>query len=271
MASNLRHYPGIILTHSISKRGFQSTLFDLCEKDSPRKGYFKGTLIPALDMDAYETDRPGKNEKTADAVIGICNRSNQKYYGHRLLIVELRTNYESTRTLKFSKVLGKEKHTRDLLRDSGDGCRVDGMYCLIFKPTVEEEGKYWVNAKQKEHSGIEQWSAFSPDSFCNFINYAIVEPFEPLAETEAVLARFAEAVKSKDINKIDSALKVVSAHLDNCTNRYLLGDCEYLAEEVKKQAEPLSKEVPTDEDEALELEVLLEDITTTIKRYLPKS
>ena len=155
-----------------------------------------------------------------------------------------------------------------MLRDTGDGCQVDGAYCLVFKPDVEEEGKRWVRNKQSEHSGIDLWVAFAPDSFCNFINYFTVDPFEPSDATKKILLRFQKAIESNEIDKIDSELKVVRTYLDTCSLRYLLGECEYLAEEIKKAIEPLNRISVEDEMEALELEMLLEDIDTTIKRYL---
>lgn len=265
--STLRHYPDIILNHSLAKKGFASNLCVLSERDCPRKGYFASVEIPALDMDSYECSRPGNNDKTCDAVIGVCDRRNNHIYRERLMLAELRMNYDNIDNLSKTELAGKEKHTRDLLRDLGDGCTVDKHFCLIFKPVRESEARSKVSRLKNENSGIDHWEAFSPDSFCNFIGYGVRDPYEPDRHTSDIINRLAEAAMSSDIKKIETEWDRARQHITLCNQRYELEACRYMAENIKNALDNFKSDNLKD-DELLELEILQEDIIAAIRRHL---
>lgn len=266
--STLRHYPDIISNHSLARKGFASDLCILSERDCPRKGYFASTEIPALDMDAYERSRPGDNDKTCDAVIGVCDRRNNRISRTRLMLAELRMNYDNIDNLSKTELIGKEKHTRDLLRDAGDCCAVDMHFCLVFKPARESEARSRVSRFKTENSGIDHWEAFSPDSFCNFIGYGVKDPYEPDQHTSDIVKRLAEAAISSDIIKIETEWDRARQHLTSCSQRYELEACRYMAENIKNTLDNIKSDNLKD-DELLELEILQEDIIAAIRRHLP--
>lgn len=266
--STLRHYPDIILNHSLAKKGFASNLCVLSERDCPRKGYFASVEIPALDMDSYECSRPGNNDKTCDAVIGVCDRRNNHIYRERLMLAELRMNYDNISNLSTTELIGKEKHTRDLLIDAGDCCVIDMHFCLVFKPVRESEARSRVSRLKTENSGIDHWEAFSPDSFCNFIGYGVKDPYEPDQQTSDIVKRLADAAVSSDIGKIETEWNRARQHLTSCSQRYELEACRYMAENIKNALDNFKSDNFKD-DELLELEILQEDIITAIRRHLP--
>lgn len=266
--SRLRHYPDIILNHSLAKRGFASDLCTLSERDCPRKGYFATTVIPALDMDAYERSRPGSNDKTCDAVIGVCDRHNNRTFRSRLLLMELRMNFDNIRNLSKKELTGKERHTCDLLRDFGEDCPTGRYFCLVFKPAREQEAKNWVSRQKNGTPGIDHWEAFSPDSFCNFIGYGAKDDYKPDSHTSDIVNRLTAAVISADMQKLESEWKNVRLHLTRCCQRYELETCRYLAENTKEAIDSFMTDSMND-DELMEFEILMEDITATIRRHLP--
>lgn len=265
--SQLRHYPDIISDHPLAKRGFASDLCALSERDSPRKGYFAETEIPALDMDAYERSRPGCNQKTCDAVTGVCYRHNNHMFQPKLILVELRMNYENIRNLSKTELTGKERHTCDLLSDFGEEYPTGNYLCLVFKPAREQEALNWVSRQKNGSSGIDHWKVFSPDSFCNFIGYGIKDPYEPDLQTSDIADRINAAAMSADILKLESEWEQARMHLTKCSQRYELAACRYLAEKIRNSLGCFSTDNLKD-DEMLEFEILQEDITTAIRRHL---
>lgn len=219
-------------------------------------------------MDAYERSRPGDNDKTCDAVIGVCDRHNNRISRTRLMLAELRMNYDNIDNLSKTELAGKENHTRDLLRDLGDGCTADRHFCLIFKPARESEARSRLSRWKNETSGIDNWDAFSPETFCNFIGYGVKDPYEPDRYTAGIADRFIEAAMSSDIRKIESVWEHARQYLTSCSQRYELEACRYLSEKINNALDNFKSDNLKD-DELLELEILQEDIIAAIRRHLP--
>lgn len=103
----IRHSGEVVSSHPLARQGFAQTLSRISDRDYPRKGYFADTDIPAIDIDTYETSRPGSNSRTADAAIGICDESGGRRTRHRLLLVELRMDYSTVTNLHVGEMTEK--------------------------------------------------------------------------------------------------------------------------------------------------------------------
>lgn len=264
---SVRHHPETIVNHSIARQGFASTLELLCERDSHGKGYFKGTVIPALDLDAFETKRTGKgnNECTVDAVVGVCTRRRQKYILHRLLMVELRTNYGSADNLSIKKIAKKESHSRQLLTACPDNIPIDHHVCLVFKPSVEAEAVNWLARYRKEDDRLVYWEVYSPDTFCNYINYFTREPFIPKPETTDIINRFKAILESNEPARIDSEWETSRRYLEMCRLRYELEEASYLSEQISNAITEHKLPEDIDEEDAEYINLIFEDITKILR------
>ena len=124
-----------------------STLYDISEKDYPRKRYFPLTpKISALDLDAYERslNKPEPN-CTGDSVIGITQVTNKgRLTMSSLLIVELRLKYKKGDNISLQKLLNKVEHSKELL--SSDDVFINDKYCFIFlNERINTQAKSIVN------------------------------------------------------------------------------------------------------------------------------
>lgn len=260
MADNvhLRHSGEIVTRHPLSGQGFATTLTDISERDYPRKGYFAGTEIPAIDIDAYEASRPGNNRRTADAAIGICDENGARRTRHRLLLVELRMAYDTTSNLHVGELVDKERHSRELMAD-GDTA-TDKTMCLVFRPDLEQQAISWVNRKKRTESAINDWKCFSPETLLNYINYNTEIPYTPPTETAARAARFAALCAAGDLEAICSEWDNVRDYLTQCNLRYRLAESRWLSAEIARSIDTIHLgPAPTEEAQTL-LDLLKEEI-----------
>jgi len=147
--------------HSLSRQ-CASTLNTVSERDYPGHNYFNQS-IECLDMDSYERSQAnGSEDNTVDAVIGISNYRNNRIINPRLLLVELRMGYSSTKNLSKTQFERKVTHTRDLL---GSECSINPNSVFVFNNNFAPQAKHWLSARQQEGGKIRQCIACSTKWF----------------------------------------------------------------------------------------------------------
>lgn len=265
--NHIRHYPDAVVNHQLSRQGFLKTLAEISKKDYEHQNYFAKENIPALDIDAYEISlRKGNMECTADAVIGICSKSGDKIHFPRLMMLELRLDYDNVRNLSTTELVQKKSHTSDILKGC-DNLSIDPNYCLIFREGFDMQAHNWLERENRGNSITDSWLCLTIKSFIDYINFYESDKFKPCVRTLELEKAFHAAVDSKDNSKIERAWNSIRTYISTCSLQYKLNECGYLANSVK---EKFSKYTPvtTDEDEQIIYEILDEDIEKILKRHL---
>lgn len=254
----IRHSGEVISRHPLARQGFAQTLSVISERDYPRKGYFADTGIPAIDIDTYETSRAGDNGNTADAAIGICDESGGRRTRPRLLLVELRMDYDTVSNLRVGEMVRKERHSRELIADGNTP--IDRTMCLVFKPDVEQQAISWVNRKKRTESDINDWKCFSPATLLNYINYNTEIPYAPLEETASRATRFTAVCATGDIEAISREWDSVRSYLTRCNQHYQLAESRWLSAEIVRSIDRMTPSPGTTEEAEVLLEILREEI-----------
>lgn len=259
------HFPSAVTGHSLA-RGFLSSLKEISDRDYPGKNYFKHD-IPALDIDRYEVSREGSNQKTADAVVGICNRRQEKPVNGRLLMVELRMNYRNVENLSVSALSGKESHTRDILHGCPDDVLVDLTYCLVFDPGLEELATRWLFRQQRANSRLNAWKSFSPEKFCNYINAGVELSPDPKEETIILGERLKHAAEKSDVDLLEAEWDAVREYMTLCGLRYELIECRYLSDVIKEALSSFDESNVLNEYERGYLHLLRDEMLKIAEHY----
>ncbi len=170
-------------------RDYSSDLATLAKKDYPGKDYFAGKNILTIDLDEYERNTKRSNDCTADGVVGIADVLDARLVNRRLLLTELRMDYENPKNLDFSNIRRKYVHSSEILRESDGEKRIDSNFALIFSESVASKARRWISNWSKESSKKDaaDWTVYTSESFCNYINYGKTLPLEPSCKTIAFI------------------------------------------------------------------------------------
>ena len=250
----------------------QSTLFDSCtdtlqnvsNKDYPDR-YSFDSRIECLDIDAYERNVCGENpDNTVDAVIGVCNCKNDKRKTMpRLMLLELRMDYESNRNLSVSQMTKKVAHTRDLL---GGDVLIEPNSYFIFDNAIGEQVKRWFASKKKEIGSFKNCFAWSVKDFCtNVISYDDL-PYTPQHDKKKIIKELFSFIDNENWKNVFSGLTywLDMAKRFQYTNKW---EFENLAEAIRTVWEYFNIKNPDllNEDDVLQKLILEEDIETIIR------
>ncbi len=95
--------------------------------------------------------------------------------------------YENPRNLDFSNIRKKYIHSSEILREFNAEKRIDSNFALIFSKSIAPRARRWISswAKESSRKDAADWKVFSPESFCNYINYGKTIPLAPSEETVA--------------------------------------------------------------------------------------
>lgn len=215
----------IIHRHPWSKK-YKVMLADISKRDYPRKDYFHKDIL-CLDIDTYETDSSGNNDKTVDAVMGVCNyncNSRQKT-NERLRMIELRMGYDSANNLKATELLEKVQHTSRLLL----GSRLDAKVCFLFKENVASVARNIFGRWKYEHAAIQHWEATSPKRFEAGIKTERDFPYTPLHNMAELKNSFASVTSCE---KLCSLIDHWEKEMQNEYNSYHIEEVTTLKEAV---------------------------------------
>lgn len=253
--SGIWHCPDAVVGHSLAASCL-SSLAELSERDYPGRHYFL-LDIPALDMDTYEHSRPGVNQRTTDAVIGICNARDGNPVCRRLLLVELRMDYQSTRNLSVGEIKDKESHTRQLLRECPDDAAQDSSLCLVFDPEIANLAYSWIKRVSRADKSTALWQPHTPATLVDYINAGKCLTPEAGADTKSICSELDKSLGG-NISHIYRLWEKAKKHFDLCLLKYKLVDCAYMAEQMKHVL-TLVDSTGFNEEESIMLEIMEDD------------
>lgn len=214
---------------------YGSDLAVLAQKDYPGKGYFEGMDIPSIDLDEFERKTKRSNDCTSDGVVGIADVSDSRMSYRRLLLTELRMDYENHRNLDFSNIRRKYVHSFDILQQYDPDKRIDSEFALVFSERTQPKAQRWIKSWSRESSKKEasNWITYTPESFCNYINYGKTLPLKPLEDTVAMVRDWCSR-KEIGYDEFSVLTEKIEEYWTKLKNRYLLIDMKYLSDQVQK-------------------------------------
>ena len=178
----------IIVSHLIAKHCL-CLLDEVSQRDYNKVGIFS-SKIKCLALDDYETKFcGGSKDNTMDAAVGISDYQNNRKVNHRLLLVELRLDYQSSRNLDKSSLVRKIKHSKDLLSES----RIAPNSCFIFSEEVAPKAQSWVRRFAREFSA--NWEVMNPIQFNAFIKFESDMPYQPENDLDRIKEVLYECLK----------------------------------------------------------------------------
>lgn len=174
---------------------YHKSLHDISLKDYPNDNYFRMD-IDGIDLDQYEIDRAISNrDMTIDAMVGVADYSKNRVVNSRLLLVELRMDYDSTKHLHHSKLLGKVNHSRIVV---GSAVRVDEQSVFVFQDGVAEQAKKWMFNTKQEYADAENWVAMSPSELENLLQPLASMPYQPKTDMTGATSDMSNRIAAKD-------------------------------------------------------------------------
>ena len=194
----------VILNHPFYPK-CKATLQDISDRDYSSGSYQFDPRIECLDMDVYErVICQGNPDKTVDAVIGICTCGSDKRKSNpRLMLIELRMDYESVKNLSATNLLGKVRHTKNLL---GSGILIDNKSYFIFDKKIFNQARRWFSDKGNERGGMKNFVVYSVEDFnCNVLSYDDL-PYIPIHSPEQIRKDIHKHIKNKDIKALLKSL-----------------------------------------------------------------
>lgn len=239
----------IIYRHPWSEK-YKIMLADISKRDYPHKDYFHKDIL-CLDIDTYETDACGNNDRTVDAVMGLCdyNCNSRRKSNERLRMIELRMGYDSANHLRVSELLEKVQHTSQLLR----GSRIDAKVYFLFQDNVASVAENIFGRWMYEHSAIRHWEATSPKRFEAEIKTDADFPYTPSHNIVELKNSFAIVSSCEQLcSLIDHWEKEVQKEY----NSYHIEEATALREAVCSCLEDMTIETFTDAAEHGELALL---------------
>lgn len=201
---------GIIFDNTVIQKSalypiYAKTLQEISHRDYPNR-YIFDTRINCLDIDTYEkTIHKSNANNTVDAVIGICTCTNDKRKtAPRLLLIELRMDYKSTRNLSATQMNKKVKYTKELL---GADILLDKNNYFIFDKSVIYQMKRWFATKASEIADFKNNQAWSVEDFCsNIVSYDDL-PYKALNDTDIIMQNFQSLIDQKNWIGLFSSLR----------------------------------------------------------------
>lgn len=184
----------ILNSHPLSKC-CKSTLNQISNDDYPNTNYFNKD-IECLDMDTYEQNRKGVTGKTVDAVIGISDCENKREINPRLLCVELRMGYKSTRNFS-SAFADKVTHSKGLL---GGYICIESKSLFVFKDELAPQAKNWIKNKRNSGGGYKDMDSCGISDFGNIIKSIDEMPYKPLNNEKQIRDILSDLENKEDWN-----------------------------------------------------------------------
>ena len=226
---------------------FGSDLATLAQKDYPGKGYFEGKDIPSIDLDEYERKTKRSNDCTSDGVVGIADVLDLRMINRRLLLVELRMDYENQKNLDFSNIRRKYIHSTGILREYDSEKRIAPEFALVFSNSTAPKARRWISswARESSRKDAANWRTYTAESLCNYINYGKELPLHPTQKTLTLVKCWCCNVVT-GYNELSQLREKVEKYWENLRSRYLLTDMQYLSTELSAYLAKLS--IPSGEE-----------------------
>lgn len=150
----------VIISHPWNQK-YKVSLSDISNRDYQGMDYLPNRAS-ALDIDNFEKEHSGLPDKTIDAAVGICDYDGSSHSLKRLSLVELRMGYKSCNRLKYSSLVEKVSHTKDLLR----GEFLDTQVFFVFKDLVAPSAMRIFDSWKKENKpDVKNWRAIGVSAY----------------------------------------------------------------------------------------------------------
>lgn len=227
------HCPEYLKQHPLMST-YPSSLTLLSDRDYGCGSYFCDCEIPSIDLDSYEKDLSGVNDCTSDGVIGIADIVEGNTQNKRLLLTELRMGYENRENIRFSGIVDKYTHSCDILRHEDCNCRIDPGFALIFKPEMVAKAKSRIFSWSRESSKkvAKNWIVFSPESFCNHINYGKSLPLTPEERTVILVSKWKDTKIFESFEKFNDFIEEIRKYFYELIGKRLTTDIEYVKDSL---------------------------------------
>ena len=179
-----------------------STLHKVSKKDYDKDNFFD-ERIECLDIDSYETSRcaghSGMAEQpTADAAIGVRNHlGNGRFSNPKMMIVELRMDYETEKNLSGSNMSDKIKHTRELL---GMDTIMHGTCYFVFRDNVIQAVKNKFKDLKNEYKALKKSEAVSTSEFDMLVKSRESYPYRCENDLDRIKTQLDKLLEKDDIS-----------------------------------------------------------------------
>lgn len=204
---------------------YHRSLHDISLKDYKKENYFRPD-IDAIDLDQYEIDRAIKErDMTMDAIIGVADYANNRIINSRLLLVELRMKYGTTKGLHHSILKGKIDHSRKAV---GASVRVDEENLFVFRSDVAEQAKKWMFETSKEYTEAERWVAMSTEELENLLLPIANLPYQEETDMSVADADMGNKIKGKDFEGLLDFISFWNAKAEEFRRQYKLREEEHI-------------------------------------------
>lgn len=203
-ATNLVCDNSVLKEHTMYDK-YHCPLHKISLKDYPKDTYFQSRPdIEGVDLDQYEIDHAiDDRDMTMDVMVGVADYSKNRLVNNRLLLLELRMDYDSTKRLRHKKLLGKVNHTRTAI---GAVVRVDEENVFVFRKDVAEEAKKWMFDTSIEYADAKGWVAMSTEELENLLQSQASMPYQAITNMTPVDKNLSSKIIAKDF---DAALEII--------------------------------------------------------------
>ena len=260
MESDIVFDNAILLSHSAYSKGYGCKLNDVSIRDYKTGGF--NDKIVCIDLDSYEKiEKSGSPDKTMDAVIGISNYQNNRRVSKRLLMVELRLDYKSSRNLSGTELRRKSSHSRELL---GMEVSIDPNDYFVFDDKIIDESRRKVNNLAIENGYKDRWNSLTVEEFNNYFQDAELLPYSPIYSPAQISGEIESCGKD-----IDSIIKISDKWLQEARNyavRYNFNETESICNSAITGLESiLCKYHFDDEEDQWYIEDMISDYKGVLK------
>lgn len=178
---------GVLRGHSLYN-SCPSTLNEVSNRDYPNTNYFNPD-IECLNMDFYEQKvlRKGQANNTVDAVIGISSYEKNRAKNPRLLLVELRIDYDNVSNLSKTEMERKVCYTKSLL--SGEK-PINRESVFIFNEKLASRAVSWFSRESRTGGDLQNSLVYSVSGFAEKVKSLADFPYEPIHTKEEILQGF---------------------------------------------------------------------------------
>lgn len=216
-----------VLQKHIMYDKYHSPLHIISQKDYPNDTYFQSRPdIEGVDLDQYEIDHAiDDRDMTMDVMVGVADYSQNRLVNNRLLLLELRMDYDSTKHLRHKKLLGKINHTRAAI---GSDVRVDEENVFVFRKDVAEVAERWMSNIAKEYPDAKTWTAMSPNKLENLLQSQASMPYQPETDMSVADVDMANKIKDKDFEGLLDFISFWNTKAEEFSRQYKLREEEHI-------------------------------------------
>lgn len=260
MVSDIVFDNAILLSHTAYSKGYGLKLNEVSIRDYKAGGF--NDKIVCIDLDTYErAAKSGSPNNTMDAAIGISNYQNNRRVSKRLLLVELRLDYKSSKNLSGTELRRKSSHSRTLL---GLEVSIDPNDYFIFDDKIIEESRRKINNLAIENGYKDKWHSQTVEEFNSFVQDAELLPYSPINSPDQINSEIESCGKD-----IDSIIKISDKWLQEARNyvvRYNFNETESICNSVITSLESiLDKYHFDDEEDQWYIEDMISDYKGVLK------